>query len=186
MRSEADTNGFTLVELLIGMVLGLIVLGAFISVFIIQNRHYAEQEQIVEMQEYARAGIQMMVSDLLMAGYNPTGISNVGIVSVGTGSIQFTTDINGDGDIDDSNENVTYAFDTVDNQITRKGTAADTANPLVENINSLIFTCYDASGGTTTTPADIRKISIKITATTKNGDRTKTLTSDVVPRNLGL
>ena len=170
------------------MVLGLIVLGAFISVFIIQNRHYDEQEQIVEMHEYARTGIQMMVSDLLMAGYNPTGISNVGIVSVGTGSIQFTTDINGDGDIDDSNENVTYAFDTVDNQITRKSTAADTANPLVENIDSLIF-CYNDDPLPCLSPpppADIRKISIKITATTKNGDRTKTLTSDVVPRNLGL
>ncbi|MCG6535747.1 MAG: prepilin-type N-terminal cleavage/methylation domain-containing protein, partial [Syntrophales bacterium LBB04] len=37
-------RGFTLVELIIAMAVGLIVLGAVYSVFTLQNKHFANQE----------------------------------------------------------------------------------------------------------------------------------------------
>lgn len=205
-RFQSEAAGFTLVELLIAMVLGLIVLGALISVFIVQNEHYAQQEQIVEIQEYARAGMQIMVSDLRMAGYDPTGEAGAGIVTAEDKKINFTFDftggesdgINNDGDAytdeddesiypdestDDSNEDITYEYFDTSDEIKRNGTV------FIENVDSLTFSYFDASGTQLSDPVPvnaIRKISIQIETITKNRKTKKTLTSDVVPRNLGL
>lgn len=192
-------KGFTLIELLVAMVASLIVLGAIAGTFIIQNNTYEQQTQVVQMQENARAGIQIMTMELRMAGYDPSGSTNAGIVTADSDSINFTVDFNGDGDFDDSSENVTYALDTTDNQLTRKGTATANAYALSEDIEGLSFTYYDGSNNTLTTPvanvANIRRITIEVRARTHNPDRTytpnsgyrtRTLTTDVRPRNLGL
>ena len=187
-------RGFTLVELLTAMVPALIVLGAVTSTFIIQNSTYEQQAQIVEMQENVRAGMQIMTRELLMAGFDPAGTTGAGIVSASANSIRFTMDLDGDGDVSDSNEDVTYALDATDNQLTRKCTAVDTATPLAENIQRLSFTYYDSNNCTTSVVGKIRRITIQLTARTRkpdlnclhnNGYRTRTLTSDVSPRNLG-
>lgn len=188
-------KGFTLVELLTAMVPSLIVLGAVTSTFIIQERSYEQQAHIVEMQENVRAGMQMMTRELVMAGYDPTSAAGAGIVSANDSSIRFTMDLNGDGDVSDSNEDVTYALDATDKQLTRKSTAIDTATPLAENIQGLSFAYYDSNNGVTSIVGKIRRITIQLTAKTRkpdpnyssnNGYRTRTLTSDVSPRNLGL
>jgi len=173
---------------MIAVLISLIVLGIVAAVFIIQNRHYGEQEQIVQMQEGARFAVQMMTNDLTMAGYDPTGSASVGFVASGTNdtSIRFRSDLDGDGNTTGANEDVTYAFNSGTRQLTRKSTAADTATPMVENINVLTFTYYDADGNTTTNPAEIRKIRIQVTVQNQNGDRTETLATDVQPRNLAL
>lgn len=98
-----------------------------------------------------------------------------------------------------SNEDVTYALDTTENQLTRKGTTGGNADPLAENIQGLSFRYYDGNNTElTSTPlsaddrASVRRIEIVLTARTKKPDptyggyRTRTLTSDVRPRNLGL
>ena len=188
-------RGFTFVELLSTLVPALIVLGAVTSTLIIQNKSYEQQAQIVEMQENVRAGMEMMTKELVMAGYDPSGTSGARIVSAGPSVIRFTMDLDGDGNVSDSNEDVTYALDTTDKQLTRKCTAADTATPLAENIQGLFFTYYDSNNSTTSDVGKIRRITIQVSARTRkadpnylvnNGYRTRTLTSDVSPRNLGL
>jgi type IV pilus assembly protein PilW len=195
MTAIMSEKGFTLVELLTAIVPALIVLGAVTSTLIIQNRSYEQQAHIVEMQENVRAGMQMMTRELVMAGYDPTGTTGAGIVSTGPSSIRFTMDLDGDGDVSDSNEDVTYALDATDKQLTRKCTAVDTATPLAENIQGLFFTYYDSNNSTASDVGKIRRITIELTARTRkpdpdylrnNGYRTRTLTSDVAPRNLGL
>lgn len=195
MTAIMSEKGFTLVELLTAMVPSLIVLGALTSTFIIQERSYEQQAYIVEMQENVRAGMQMMTRELVMAGYDPTSAAGAGIVSANASSIRFTMDLNGDGDVSDSNEDVTYALDATDKQLTRKSTAIDTATPLAENIQGLSFTYYDSNNGITSVVGKIRRITIQLTAKTRkpdpnyssnNGYRTRVLTSDVSPRNLCL
>jgi type IV pilus assembly protein PilW len=195
MTAIMSEKGFTLVELLTAMVPSLIVLGALTSTFIIQERSYEQQAYIVEMQENVRAGMQMMIRELVMAGYDPTSAAGAGIVSANASSIRFTMDLNGDGDVSDSNEDVTYALDATDKQLTRKSTAIDTATPLAENIQGLSFTYYDSNNGITSVVGKIRRITIQLTAKTRkpdpnyssnNGYRTRVLTSDVSPRNLCL
>lgn len=62
-------SGFTLVELLISMTIGLIILTALSSTFLMQRKIYDVQEQIVEMVQTARAAIDMMTREIRMAGY---------------------------------------------------------------------------------------------------------------------
>ena len=195
MTDKRFEKGFTLVELLIAMVPSLIVLGAVTSTFIIHSHGYEQQMQVVEMQQNVRAGIQMMTTELMMAGYDPAGTAATGIVLAEPGSVRFTMDLNCDGDVSDSNEDVTYALDETDRQLTRKATATDTATPLAENIQGLLFTYYDGNNNTTSVVGNIRRITIELTAKTSRPDasysansgyRTRTLISDISPRNLGL
>jgi len=191
MNDTMSEKAFTLVELMIAMAAGLIVLGAIIGAFLSQSKSYEREAQVVEMQENARAGMQMMISELLMAGYDPTGNAGAGIVAASTDSIRFTMDLNGDEDVSDANEDITYALDTDELQLTRNN------QPLAENIptDGLVFTYYDSNNNTTSVVGNIRRITIQLTARTRKPDpnypsnsgyRTRALTSDVVPRNLGL
>ena len=57
------------------MTLSLVVLGAMYGVFTIQNKTFANQEQIVEMQQNARAAMDMMNREIRMAGYDPCRVN---------------------------------------------------------------------------------------------------------------
>ena len=187
--------GFTLVEVLISLVIGMVVLAALYAVFTIQNKNFAKQEQIGEMQQIARTAMDSMAREITMAGYDPnqTTPANAGITAASATSLSFTSDLNGNGDTADANESVTYAFDGANYRITRN--TGGGAQPFAENIQGLTFTYYDAAGAVTATAADIRRIQISITARTgkpdpaylaNNGYRTYTLTSFVTPRNLSM
>ncbi|MBW2568666.1 MAG: prepilin-type N-terminal cleavage/methylation domain-containing protein, partial [Deltaproteobacteria bacterium] len=71
--SKNRESGFTLVELLISMTIGLIILTALSSTFLMQRKIYDVQEQMVEMVQTARAAMDMMTREIRMAGYDPTG-----------------------------------------------------------------------------------------------------------------
>jgi len=187
--------GFTLIEVLISLVIGMVVLAALYAVFTIQNKNFAKQEQIGEMQQIARTAMDSMAREITMAGYDPNkslptpAPADAAITAAGTTSLSFTSDLNGDGDTLDANENVTYAFDSANSRITRN--TGGGGQPFSENIQGLTFTYYNAAGGVPATLADIRRIQISITARTAkpdpaNGYRTYTLTSFVTPRNLSM
>jgi len=185
-------SGFTLVELLIAMTIGLIVMAALSSTFLLQRKTYDVQEQIVEMVQNARAAMDIMTREIRMAGYDPTGLAGAGIVSVATDKIYITMDLNGDGVLDDSNEHIVY--DIYDNTLGRTvGTSANVNNPIVppyhqpvaENIEDLQIS---QTGN---------YINVSLTARTSKPDpdytdptyghyRTYTLTSVITPRNLDL
>ncbi|MDI6776857.1 MAG: prepilin-type N-terminal cleavage/methylation domain-containing protein [Syntrophales bacterium] len=197
--NQDRTYGFSLVELLIAMAVGLVVLGAMYSVFTIQNKTFGNQEEVVEMQQNARAAMDMMTREIRMAGYNPSGLADSKIVSAASNSINFTLDITDDagtgppdGDTGDSNENITYSLYTADGiqKLGRKSKAGATNQPVAEHVQSLEFQYWPNA-----TPINIRRIQIKITLrtskpdpayTANDGYRTYTLTSSVAPRNLGL
>ncbi|HNY73682.1 MAG TPA: prepilin-type N-terminal cleavage/methylation domain-containing protein, partial [Syntrophales bacterium] len=61
-------DGFSVPELLIAMLIGLVVVGAVYSLFIMQNRQYRNQGQITEMQQNARMAMAMMIREISMAG----------------------------------------------------------------------------------------------------------------------
>jgi type IV pilus assembly protein PilW len=191
--------GFTLIEVLISLAIGMVVLAALYAVFTIQNKNFAKQDQIAEMQQIARTAMDSMAREITMAGYDPNkslptpAPANAAITAAGATSLSFTSDLNGDSDTVDANESVTYAFDGANYRITRN--TGGGAQPFAENIQGLTFTYYDAAGAVTATTADIRRIQISITARTgkpdpaysaNNGYRTYTLTSFVTPRNLSM
>ncbi len=113
------SEGFTLVELMITLLLVGVVTGAIYSSYITMQRSYIAQDQIAEMQQNLRAAMDIMVRDIRMAGYDPTKSASAGIVTASKGSLQFTRDTtndatgtadDGDGDLLDLNENTTFGF----------------------------------------------------------------------------
>jgi type IV pilus assembly protein PilW len=74
-KDKPAARGFTIIELVIAMAIGMVVLGALYSLFSVQNRTFLLQEQIVEMQQNARSGMEIMLRDMRMAGYNPQKIT---------------------------------------------------------------------------------------------------------------
>ncbi len=190
--SKNKKNGFTLVELLIAMTIGLIILTALSSTFLMQRKIYDVQEQIVEMVQTARAAMDMMTREIRMAGYDPTGTGFAGI-PYSSSQLQIVADLDGNGNTTDSNENITYTYDAANLQIDRNTGSGD--QPFSENIQLFTFDYLDSAGSATTATADIRQIRITIKARTSkadsnysadNGYRTHTLTSLIMPRNLVL
>ena len=154
-----NNAGFTLIELLLAMVIGLIVMTQIYSVYNLQQKVYASQLQIVEMQQNLRAGMLMLTNELRMAGYDPTGNANAGFVSIAAGTINFTLDDtdatsaaeDGDGTINGENENITYSL-AIDPDDGRKKlfrqslTETAPGSAVAENIDALEFIYLDADG----------------------------------------
>ncbi len=169
----SQEHGFTLIEILIAMAITGIVSAAIFTAFQSQQKSYAAQEDVVVMQQNLRAGMDMMVREIRMAGYDPSRDAKAGIISAVSGSIAFTIDENGDGDFDDSNEYITYSLYTSDNvqKLGKKSTAAAYNQPVSENIQALEFFYKLADDSQTLTPPDptlIRSIWITMLA---RGDR---------------
>ncbi|MCX5882294.1 MAG: prepilin-type N-terminal cleavage/methylation domain-containing protein, partial [Deltaproteobacteria bacterium] len=70
--SVNTSRGLTLIELMIALSIGMIILGALTSTFILQRKAYNTQEQVIEMTQTARAAMDMIGREVRMAGYfNP-------------------------------------------------------------------------------------------------------------------
>jgi type IV pilus assembly protein PilW len=207
----AGPRGFSLVEMMIAMAVALVVLGAMYSVFTIQNKTFANQEEIVAMQQSVRAGMDMMAREIGMAGYDPaskncpkcspipSGYLFFG-VTVNASQLQIQADLDGSGAIDaSSQENIVYAIAsdaTAANPNNKKITRniGGGAQSFVENVDAFTFAYLKSDGITpATTSADVRQIRITITGRTvkpdpsysaNGGYRTYTLTSVIAPRNL--
>lgn len=186
-------SGFSLVELMIAMAVGLVVLGAMYSVFTIQNKTFGNQEEIVAMQQSVRAGMDMMTREIMMAGYNPTGgTPKPEIVTAGANSITFTMDITNtvgtgspDGFTDGPNEYITYDLYNSDGvqALGRKSTSGANRQPVAENISALGFT-YGTGNKVITITITGRTAKPDPAYPANGGYRTYTLTSIVAPRNL--
>jgi type IV pilus assembly protein PilW len=197
-RKTLNNGGYTLMELMVAMVIGMIVMASVATTFTTQTRAYSAQEQINQMEQNARGALDIMSRELKMAGYKPNGGSVTGVVSYSTTSLTIQADLNADGAVGTSasdNEQIAYAYDSANKKITRQvGTAP--AATLAENISGFTFTYYQSSGTTPATSAtDIRRIKIAITAKTEKPDpgyqtnggyRTMDLSATITPINLGL
>jgi type IV pilus assembly protein PilW len=62
-------KGMTLVELMVGLVLGLMIIGVVITVFVNANRNFRQDQLIGRMQENARYAMRMIATDLSMVGF---------------------------------------------------------------------------------------------------------------------
>ena len=191
-----NVTGFTLTELMVAMGIGMVVLAAVTTTFMAQAKFYSAQEQINEMQQNARGALDIMTRELKMAGYKPNGGTFDG-VTYNTSQLMIQADLDGNGGISTSssaNEQISYAYDSTNKQITRKiGTG--TVEVLADNITAFMFGYLNSSGTTTTTSSNIRQVAISITARTakpdpnyssNNGYRTYQITATITPPNLGL
>ncbi len=116
-------HGFTLVELLITMAISGFIMAAIYTAYTVNQRHNTNQTQVIEMQQNIRAALYIMLNEIRMAGYDPTGSSGAGFDVATIGQMRFTKDItddalgtvdDGDGDTNDLNEDIIFGFDPAD------------------------------------------------------------------------
>jgi prepilin-type N-terminal cleavage/methylation domain-containing protein len=210
---SAPSRGFTLVEIMVSLTLLSIVLTAAYSVYQVNLNTVMVQESRQEAQEYARSILDIMVREIRNAGYAPTGASCAGIVTANSQSIRFRADLNSDGDCSDTEEDITYSYDSGTKEITREvaGSAAQTLTDA--NATALQFSYFPQNcmnnfstpvgGGATACPStaggnpgvltSIKRISISITIQSKNpitsfggGQISATMVSNADLRNVGV
>ncbi|HET7004881.1 MAG TPA: prepilin-type N-terminal cleavage/methylation domain-containing protein, partial [Candidatus Binatia bacterium] len=69
-KSRID-GGFTLIELMVSIAIGLVVLASVATTFTSQTRAYSTQEQLNQMEQNLRGALDIMSREIKMAGYKP-------------------------------------------------------------------------------------------------------------------
>jgi type IV pilus assembly protein PilW len=191
-----NIEGFTLVELMVSMSIGMVILAAVTTTFMSQTRIYNAQEQINEMQQNARGALDIITREVKMAGYKPNGGGFNG-VTYSTTQLMIQADLDSDGAISTSstaNEQIRYVFDSANQRITR-AVGSGSAQILAEHISAFSFGYLDTNGTATTVAANIRQVSISITAitakpdpnyTSNGGYRNYIVSATITPGNLAL
>lgn len=204
-RYSSRAGGFTLIEMLVSMSIGLVVLAGIARTFTAQTRQNSAEEQIGQLQQNVRGALDLMIREIQMAKYNPAGTafpSGTYGVPYSASQLQIQSDMDGNGTLDSSTsgsvENIIYAYDSANLRITRQLGSGGSAQILADNVSAFTFTYYDANGNAVTSSANsgnIRKVTITITAKTAKPDpsypsnggyRTYQLSADVTPPNLAL
>ncbi len=203
-RIFLNNKGFTITEVLLAAIFGLIVMSALYGFFREQLFNLVSQETKTVTLEDARGALNLMARELRNAGAWGTGAAPTGcsrIVTATATVIQVQADVDGNGDCANATtgENVTYTFVSTPNpsgdpcpgaSITRNGDCL-AANVIIPSGN---FLTYYVAGSTTPLSFPISdlttikrvKITFAIEETTPNpkvGDKKSTLSSSVIFRN---
>ncbi|WOS42361.1 PilW family protein [Xanthomonas rydalmerensis] len=121
-------SGFNLIELMISMLLGLLVVGAAIGIFLSNRQTYAATEGLSRIQESARTGFEMMAQDIREAGGNPcdSGLPVANVLNNPTASwwTNWSLPLTGYENSNPSNLTVTSGTDAI--QILSAGTGGAT------------------------------------------------------------
>lgn len=179
MYRRSTHDGFTLAEVLVAMALGIIVITVAHSLYTFQHKTFRVQEQVAEAQQNARAALQMLSRDVVMAGYS-TSLSGVAFANATSLTVRV-----------DKKEISFRRYSGA-----RMGrVAGGPSQPIAENIRSLQFVYIDSGGnpiaynldGYIVNPLAIRQIGVSVTATTPVfGEYSSrcTLSTFIAPRNL--
>jgi len=183
--TAGSDQGFTLVELIVGMAISALVMTAIYATFKTQHETYLLQELVASARQNLRAGMLFMEREIRMAGCDPLGSAGAGISVANANSISFTLDYTGggadgtfpNGVSTDANEDITYALSD-DNRLERtipiSGTPPTRTDIIAENIGALDFVYLDGASPpnvlpTPVTVASIRSVQITMVAAADRG-----------------
>lgn len=197
MRND---HGFTLLEVVVSIALGVVTLGTIYSVYAGQVRAQVVRDDTLDMQQHARAAMDVILRELRMAGYDPRHVNLDGsamndfdgIVYHPT-QLHIKADLNGNGSPTDANESIRYSHDR-DTMTLRRDTGGG-RQPVAEHIESFSIHYFNRHGLPTIDSQQIRQVAVTIKARTatpdqryplNHGYRTFTLHSRMSIRNIGL
>ena len=187
-------HGFSLIEIMIALVVSSILTAGIYEIFHTQQNTHRAQDEVVKMQQNMRGGLYLLARDLRSAGFDPNDSNAFGFVvnmpKVGGGNL-FPTDIdytidtnrialsldnNGNGAVDDNNnERIAYRLN---NTILERynSNAPDPTQmwePIIDNVDALDFVYLDANGNVLATndPAQIRAVQVSLLVRTGKVDR---------------
>ncbi len=73
-------HGFSLIELMIALVLGLMVSGAVLQIFVMNNRSIVVQRAAIITQDQGRVALDMMARYIRMAGYQELDLAGTNLI----------------------------------------------------------------------------------------------------------
>ncbi len=171
-----NSKGFTLVEMLIALVIGILVILAILQIYSFFLKTSVGLDEGLEVQLEAKTGAQRIVKEMRAAGCYYTGAP---IVVAGTSVVEFESDI--DPNPTKGPWKIKYEYNETDHSLMRSeaewgGTsygAYSTAQELSRHITALTFQYYDETNVEITAPVSsqanrdlIRRVAITMTATT--------------------
>lgn len=193
-------RGFTLVEVILALALSAVTIASIYGLYLSIVKTQAVREQILDMQQQARAAMDLITRELTMAGFDPRGVNRdeskandfLG-VTFDLSELKIKADLNGNGVPTDSNESIVFSHDP--ETVTIRRNTGGGRQPLGENIEDFSFRFFNCEGELTVQSQRICQIEVSITARTAKSDsqyfqnggyRTITLRTRVAPRNLSL
>ena len=134
-------DGYTLVEIVVSIAVGLVIIGAIYAAVNMGQRSTSNVERKVAAHQDARAALQLMALEIQMASYNPRSTSNIwqnpatctaasgnqnyrGIQAATASSISIEMDANENGVVGSGNPNpneiIKYVYNSDSQRITRE------------------------------------------------------------------
>jgi prepilin-type N-terminal cleavage/methylation domain-containing protein len=160
MKTLRSKSGFTLTELLVSSLVGLVFGLAGLNYYRGQTKALTTQSAMVDATDKLRAAMTFMTREIRLAGYDPqqtamTVSGKKGIVDARSDFLWIQFDRNENGAIatdatDPSAESVAYAYDSANQQIVRN--VAGVTQTLIKNVppGTFSFQYFDESGNALT------------------------------------
>jgi len=215
VQRKSLERGFTLVELMVSLVIATILIVGIYQLYRSTQNTYLAQDQLAELQQNARIGIEEMIREMRLAGYQANCTTTQADSTTSSNPQHVFFEFDADTDLNGTPERIKYWYDSNAKQINRAShspapvsTSCGIPYAFATNemqvvagtpqspVDSLTFTFYDTNNGTlavpVASPKDIRRVAITLAvAATKaeegtGAKRTVTITSDVKLRNQGL
>ena len=143
MKFKFNDKGVTLIELLVGLVITGMVVGGLYGFFIAQSKAYVVQDQVAEVQQNVRNGMEILVRDLTVAGCddenNLITVDNP-LPAVADNAITASYEYFNQTTL--STELHTVAYNLVGTNLERQLSVNGIANPsevILENVDQLVF-----------------------------------------------
>jgi len=200
VNMKINKKGFTAIELLVSLAIMSIALTSIYSMYMSFIRTCTKEGVKIRVQQNVRSGLDMMIRDIRLAGLDPDGTGDFGIVAVTSQRIQFTADRDMDGELDDADatdgidapdmEHMAYEYDgsgELKMVLYKANGNLETDEIMAENVTDLTFTYFDSNDDTTSNLDEIRSVDIQMTiqkSSGQDGQVSRTLVKRVKCRNL--
>jgi prepilin-type N-terminal cleavage/methylation domain-containing protein len=196
-------QGFTLVELLVGLAIFSIVALILMRQLTLGSRINTEQNAVARAQQSLRAARLMINQDIRLAGLDPRRTYRFGFEEATSTKFRVTADFNENGVVDDVDaERVTYVIQAGARELEKilyEGTASQANATLLDRIDpdpgDSSFVYLDADGNPLANPvpaADLENIrTVEVTLTVEEsagqgGIVTRKASGQVKCRNIGM
>ncbi|MFO7962944.1 MAG: prepilin-type N-terminal cleavage/methylation domain-containing protein [Desulfobacterales bacterium] len=211
---ETGEKGFSMLEVVMAMAIGLIILAAISMTLTAQRKGYRRQYQRVEMIQTARAALDVISREVMMAGYDPLGKlqrtndakSNYTGIVYHADQLEIRADLDGDGSIvkddsadptdpnawvydDGANERIVYKLK---GNVLKRKSKAGYFQPFAENIHRFQIRYIDGEGNrNVTNSSEIHQVELVLEVEAKGragwgGPEIERLATVVEMRNMGL
>lgn len=173
-NSRRSEKGFSLVEFLLSAMIFILLSASVFTILAEVQQDANYQPEIQAVMDNARIALQTVEKYLRQAGNDPFGAGFQGITIINDHEVQVRSDIKGsqgasnpnkgdpDGDILDSDENVTLRFNPSTSSI--EVVSGGTAQIICNHIQKLSFKYYDADGNITADGRRVRKITVAVSS----------------------